>query len=62
MSHKVFIRHTYIYKCSNQQCKEEWKVNEADSLEFLHCPHCGKKDTVEYVQVDQREKYLRKWE
>ena len=28
----------------------------------FHCPHCGKRDTVEYVQVDQREKYMRKWE
>ena len=46
MSHQVFIRHTYIYKCSNKKCKEEWKVNEADKLETLHCPHCGKKDNV----------------
>jgi DNA-directed RNA polymerase subunit RPC12/RpoP len=62
MSHKVFIRHTYIYKCSNKKCAEEWKVNEADQLERLHCPYCGKKDSVEYVLVDQREKYQRKWE
>jgi len=62
MSHKVFIRHTYIYKCSSKKCAEEWKVNEADKLEILHCPHCGKKDTVDYVLVDQREKYERKWE
>ena len=45
MGHKVFIRHTYIYKCSDKKCKEEWKVNEANDLEVLHCPHCGKKDT-----------------
>jgi hypothetical protein len=51
MVHKVFIRHTYIYKCSNKKC------NEADRLEKLHCPHCGKKDNVEYIMVDQREKY-----
>jgi len=62
MGHKVFIRHTYIYKCSSKKCNEEWKVNEADKLEVLHCPHCGKKDSVEYVMVDQREKYNRKWE
>tara|TARA_R110001583_G_scaffold120296_1_gene271574 strand:- start:1748 stop:1936 length:189 start_codon:yes stop_codon:yes gene_type:complete len=62
MSHKVFIRHTYIYKCSSKKCGEEWKVNEAEQLENLHCPHCGKKDSVEYVLVDQREKYERKWE
>ena len=43
MGHKVFIRHTYIYKCSDKKCKEEWKVNEANDLEVLHCPHCGKK-------------------
>ncbi len=62
VGHKVFIRHTYIYKCSNKECKEEWKVNEAENLEILHCPYCGKKDNVEYVLVDQREKYQRKWE
>jgi|TARA_R110002020_G_scaffold475787_1_gene712315 DNA-directed RNA polymerase subunit RPC12/RpoP len=61
MAHKVFIRHTYIYKCSNKQCGEEWKVNEADELEKLHCPHCGTKDNIEYVLVDQRTKYQRKW-
>ncbi len=61
MSHKVFIRHTYIYKCSNKKCEEEWKVNEAEQLEKLHCPYCGKKDTVEYILVDQRKKYQRHW-
>ena len=44
MGHKVFIRHTYIYKCSDKKCNEEWKVNEAENLEILHCPYCGKKD------------------
>ena len=62
MGHKVFIRHTYIYKCSNKKCKEEWKVNEANDLEILQWPHSGKKNTVEYGMVDQREKYNRKWE
>jgi len=62
MSHKVFIRHTYIYKCSNPKCEEEWKINEAEHLERLCCPYCSKKDNVEYVLVDQREKYLKKWE
>ena len=62
MGHKVFIRHTYIYKCSNEKCKGEWKINEATELERLRCPHCGEHDTVEYVMVDQREKYFRKWE
>lgn len=61
MSHQVFIRHTYIYKCSNIDCKEEWKINEAPDLEKVYCPHCGKKDNVDYVLVDQREKYHRKW-
>ena len=56
MSHKVFIRHTYIYKCSDEVCNGEWKINEASSLEKLRCPHCGKYDSVHYVQVDQREK------
>ena len=62
MGHKVFIRHTYIYKCSDKKCEGEWKINEATDLERLSCPHCGKNDTVEYVLVDQREKYERKWE
>ena len=61
MAHKVFIRHTYIYKCSNMECKGEWKINEADKIEKLGCPHCGKQDYVEYTRVDQREKYNRKW-
>ena len=26
MSHDVFIRHTYIYKCSS--CDGEWKIND----------------------------------
>jgi len=62
MGHKVFIRHTYIYKCSNKKCKEEWKINEASSLEKLRCPHCGEHDTVEYVIEDQRKKHNRGWE
>jgi len=61
MAHKVFIRHTYIYKCSNKKCGEEWKINEASNIEMVSCPHCSKKDNVEYVLVDQREKYNRKW-
>lgn len=62
MSHRVFIRHTYIYKCSDKVCGEEWKINEASDLERLRCPHCGKYDIVEYVDVDQRTQYERKWE
>ena len=62
MGHKVFIRHTYIYKCSNKKCEGEWKINEASSLDKLRCPHCGEHDTVNYVRIDQREKYNRKWE
>ena len=62
MSHKVFIRHTYIYKCSDKGCNGEWKINEASQLERLNFPHCGKNDIVHYVMVDQREKYYRKWE
>ena len=46
MSHQVFIRHTYIYKCSNKECLEEWKINEASRLEKVTCPHCGLKDDV----------------
>jgi len=60
MSHKVFIRHTYIYKCADNACSEEWKINEASKLEKLRCPHCGKYDAVEYVDVDQRTKYNRR--
>jgi len=62
MGHSVFIRHTYIYKCSDKVCNGEWKINEAVDLEKLRCPHCGKYDLVHYVQVDQREKYNRRWE
>ena len=62
MGHKVFIRHTYIYKCSDEVCTGEWKINEAINLEKLRCPHCGKYDVVNYVMVDQREKYQRRWE
>ena len=40
----------------------EWKINEAADVEKLRCPHCGEHDTVEYVMVDQREKYNRRWE
>ena len=54
MPHQVFIRHTYIYKCV--ACKGEWKINEAESLERLSCPHCGKHDVVDHVLQDQREK------
>ena len=60
MPHKVFIRHTYIYKCSS--CAEEWKINEAADIDKLRCPHCGEHDNVEYVMEDQRKKYERKWE
>ena len=62
MGHKVFIRHTYIYKCSSKKCGGVWKINEALSLDKLACPHCSKSDSVEYVMVDQREKYNRKFE
>lgn len=61
MTHKVFIRHTYIYKCGNEKCSGEWKINEADTLEILNCPHCGYKAIVEFVLIDQREKYNKKW-
>ena len=60
MSHKVFIRHTYIYKCSS--CEGEWKINEADAIEHLNCPHCGKRDLIEYVLDDQRTKHRTKFE
>ncbi len=59
MAHKVFIRHTYIYKCSS--CQVEWKINEAENIETLNYPHCGKRDTIEYVLQDQRKKYEKKW-
>ena len=59
MGHKVFIRHTYIYKCSS--CNEEWKINEASDLEKLSCPHCGKHDTKDNDSKDQRTKYVNKW-
>ncbi len=61
MAHKVFIRHTYIYKCADTACGEEWKINEAAKLEKLSCPHCGKIDGIEYVLEDQRTRYNRKW-
>ena len=56
MPHKVFIRHTYIYKCSDESCKGEWKINEAADSETLNCPHCGKRDSIQYVLKDQRDK------
>ena len=59
MSHKVFIRHTDIYKGSS--CSGEWKINEASDIEKLSCPHCGKNDVVDYVSKDQRMKYISKW-
>jgi len=62
MAHQVFIRHTYIYKCGNKKCSEEWKINEAINIEKLSCPHCGTKDYIEYVDIDQRTKYQRKFE
>ena len=58
MPHKVFIRHTYIYKC--ESCKGEWKINEAEHIEKLSCPHCGKNSSIEYVHEDQRLNYYRK--
>tara|TARA_R110000751_G_scaffold261187_2_gene360553 strand:- start:643 stop:831 length:189 start_codon:yes stop_codon:yes gene_type:complete len=61
MPHKVFIRHTYIYKCSSKECSQEWKINEAEEIEKLNCPHCGKNDYVDYVIVDQRTKYQKNW-
>ena len=33
MGHRVFIRHTYIYKCSDKTCGGEWKINEAADIE-----------------------------
>lgn len=62
MSHKVFIRHTYIYKCSSTSCRGEWKINEAEDLDKLSCPHCGKVDSIDYVRDDQRTRYQKKWE
>jgi len=62
MPHKIFIRHTYIYKCSNNKCAGEWKINEASNIEKLTCPHCGKHDVIEYVIQDQRDKFNRQWE
>jgi len=62
MSHKIFIRHTYIYKCGDKECNGEWKINEASDIERLSCPHCGKNDLVEYVIEDQRNKFHRKFD
>ena len=61
MGHKVFIRHTYIFKCSNIKCNNEWKINEASDLDKLTCPHCSKRDSVEYVREDQRNTYNNKF-
>jgi hypothetical protein len=62
MSHRIFIRHTYIYKCGDKKCNGEWKINEAMDLERLSCPHCGKNDTVEYVLKDQRDRFTRRFD
>ncbi len=61
MPHKVFIRHTYIYKCSSSKCEGEWKINEASDIERLRCPHCGEHDDIEFVMKDQRVKFNQKW-
>ena len=58
MAHKVFIRHTYIYQCDS--CGGEWKINEAENIERLNCPHCGKSSDVEYVHEDQRRNHYRR--
>ena len=60
MAHKVFIRHTYIYKCGESACSEEWKINEASKLDKLRCPHCGHYAAAEYVDKDQRTKRNRR--
>lgn len=62
MGHKTFIRHTYIYKCSNKECRGEWKINEAANIDRLSCPHCGKNDTVDYVLKDQRDNHIRRFD
>ena len=55
-------------KAERDRLREEWeatqeqKENEAIDIERLNCPHCGKHDIVEYVMIDQRKKYERKWE
>ena len=48
-------------KCSSKECSQEWKINEAEEIEKLNCPHCGKNDYVDYVIVDQRTKYQKNW-
>ena len=58
MPHNVFIRHTFIYICSDKKCSYEWKINEAHDDERLHCPKCGKRDYIEYVLDDQRQRYI----
>ena len=35
-------------------------LNDAAKLEKLRCPHCGKYDAVQYVDIDQRTKYNRR--
>lgn len=62
MSHKVFIRHTYIYQCGDVVCGGEWKVNEAGDMEHLSCPHCGKRDYVDFVIKDQRKRFNNRFE
>ena len=59
MSHKVFIRHTYIYQCSS--CKGEWKINEAEDIEQLNCPHCGKKNCKIVLDHDWLTGKFRNW-
>lgn len=58
MSHKVFIRHTYIYKCGSKTCNGEWKINEAIDLDRLNCPYCGMNDIAEFILEDQRQKSI----
>ena len=62
MAHQVFIQHTYIYKCSDKACTEEWEINEAADIEKLGCPHCGKYDDIEYILNDQHINYNTRWE
>ena len=57
--HKVFIRHTYIYKCG--RCGEGWKINEAQNIDRCPCPHCGHYDAIEYIIEDQRKNDILKY-
>jgi DNA-directed RNA polymerase subunit RPC12/RpoP len=58
MGHITYIEHLYHYSCS--KCKKWWSIAEGTESDFIKCPHCGKRDSIEFELEDQRKKYQQK--